>query len=220
MRLRVTAAFLASSFVFSGAALAAAPMSFRAAALDTGSCGAHCPAVVIADGEITEQTPQAFIDFLRANLRKRELRAVVVVNSPGGKVVSSMVLGKIFRKLGVATIVARADVAGGRAALAPGRCYSACVYAMMGGRTRIVPPPSKVGVHRMFTYEPGVDPAGGGGRLMRFDDGKMSGVLSRYSRSMGVSGDIVVSAERTPSDGIHVLTPGEIARWRLGDKRL
>ena len=30
-----------------------------------------------------------------------------------------------------------------------GRCYSACVYALMGAATRVAPPQSRVGIHRM-----------------------------------------------------------------------
>ena len=34
-----------------------------------------------------------------------------------------------------------------------GGCYSACVYALMGAEKRVIPHGSKVGIHRMFTYE-------------------------------------------------------------------
>ena len=38
---------------------------------------------------------------------------------------------------------------------------SACVYAFFGGVKRVVPPVSKLGIHRMAIYEHGRDPAGG-----------------------------------------------------------
>ncbi|MFM9152903.1 MAG: hypothetical protein ACKOPC_04745, partial [Methylocystis sp.] len=38
-----------------------------------------------------------------------------------------------------------------------GRCYSACVYALMGGSRRVIPPESRVGVHRMFNYSTNFD---------------------------------------------------------------
>jgi hypothetical protein len=41
-------------------------------------------------------------------------------------------------------------------------------------------------------------------------------MLSRYSSQMGVNSGIIDYAERTSSDSLHVLSKGEIARWRLG----
>ena len=90
----------------------------------------------------------------------------------------------------------------------------------MGGSKRIIPPQSKVGVHRMFQYEASVDPSGGATIYRRHDDGKMRAMLSRYSRQMGVNSRVIEDAERTSSDALHVLSNGEIARWRLGQPKL
>ena len=112
-----------------------------------------------------------------------------------------MELGRVFRKVGAATVVARAVAdSDGRSHLAAGRCFSACVYALMGGRKRVVPAQSLVGVHRMFALEAGADPAGGGGGTRRrFDNGDMRSTLSRYSQAMGVSRELIATAERTPT---------------------
>jgi hypothetical protein len=142
-------------------AKAAEPMSFRLLPLEDASrCGSQCAQAIVADGEITNATPQEFLSFVAQNLQGN-VRAVVFLNSPGGRVVASMELGQLFRKLGVAAIVARAGQTYGGTALASGHCFSACVYALMGGRKRIIPPQSKVGVHRMFQYQATLDPAGG-----------------------------------------------------------
>jgi hypothetical protein len=37
---------------------------------------------------------------------------------------------------------------------------------------------------------------------------------------MGVSSGLITLAEHTSPDIIHVLTPAEIARWRLGSSKL
>jgi len=206
--------------VFAAPVRAGEPMTFRLLPLeDTSRCGHQCAQGIVADGEITNSTPQEFLSFVSTHLQG-DVRAVVFLNSPGGRVVASMELGQIFRKLGVAAIVARAGQTYGGTAVAAGHCFSACVYALMGGSKRIIPPQSKVGVHRMFQYEASVDPSGGATIYRRHDDGKMRAMLSRYSRQMGVNSRVIEDAERTSSDALHVLSNGEIARWRLGQPKL
>ncbi len=218
MRMKTILAGAAMALLAAGfCAPARAEMTFSLASLG-GACGARCPQAIVADGEISDSTPDEFLSFVRSHARSGDVRSIVLLNSPGGKVVASMELGRVFRKVGAATIVARAVTdSDGRSHLAAGRCFSACVYALMGGRKRVVPTQSLVGVHRMFALEAGVDPAGsGGGARRRFDNGDMRGALSRYSQAMGVSGDLINTAERTPTDSLHVLSPQEVARWRLG----
>jgi hypothetical protein len=206
------------------AVLIAAPahaedMSFRAIALGSESCGARCELVVAAEGEIVEGTPGAFLSFVRQNVGGGKLHGVVLLDSPGGKVVASMELGRTLRRLGMSVIVARP--AAESADLAAGRCYSACVYALMGGLKRVIPPQSQVGIHRMFNYSMGFALTEGGlFRERNYDDGGMLEMLSRYSSMMGVSAELVNLAERTSSDRLYMLSGAEIARWRLGSRKL
>ena len=208
-----------------GAPIAAAveEMGFRVVSLGNGRCGARCPQVIAAQGEIIEGTPDAFLNFVRENVGGGKLHGIVLLDSPGGKVVASMELGQAIRRLGMAVIVARpaADQSGAEMALVGGRCYSACVYALMGGRRRVIPPQSRVGVHRMFNYSTSFDLAEGGlVRERNYDDGGMRAMLSHYANSMGVSKDLVYLAERTSPDQLYMLTGAEIARWRLGSRKL
>jgi hypothetical protein len=214
----LTATLALSAFALP--AQAEQPMSFRLLPLeDSSRCGSQCAQAIVADGEITNSTPQEFLSFVGNNLQGN-VRSVVFLNSPGGRVVASMALGKVFRKLGIAAIVAQAGQTYGGTALATGHCYSACVYALMGARKRVIPPQSRVGVHRMFQYEAAFDPSSGGAAIYRrHDNGRMRAMLSRYSSEMGVSRSIIDNAERTSSDSIHMLSNGEIARWRLGQPK-
>jgi hypothetical protein len=216
--LALTAALVFAAF--SLPARGAEPMTFRLLPLeDAGRCGNQCAQAIVADGEITNSTPQEFLSFVSQNLQGN-VRAVVFLNSPGGRVVASMELGQLFRKLGVAAIVARAGQTYGGTALAGGHCFSACVYALMGGRKRVIPPQSKVGVHRMFQYQASLDATGGATIHRQYDNGRMRSMLSRYSRQMGVNSRVIEDAERTSSDSLHVLSKGEIARWHLGQPNL
>lgn len=198
-------------------ALAAPDMRFRLTSVgDPATCNGACPKAIVAEGEIVESTPAEFIAFVRRNASDRAARAVVFIHSPGGKVIASMALGRAFRAVGAAAIVARVAPDGqGGGALKAGTCYSACVYALMGAVKRVAPPGSRLGVHRMYTYEAGPDPTGSGASRRRFDDGGMGGALAKYSADMGVSADLIYFAERTPSESIVVLSPKDIARWRL-----
>ena len=92
----------------------------------------------------------------------------------------------------------------------------------MGGRKRIVPPNSLVGVHRMVAIEQHADPAGGAMQQRFYSDGAMRDMLSRYSSSMGVSRDLITKAEQTPAESIHLLLKlivNGLRGWRRKTKK-
>ena len=187
----------------------AEPMTFRLVpAGNSSGCPGVCGTSITAEGEITDATPEDFRTFLRSNAATHRGRVLVFINSPGGKIVAGIELGKIFRKIGVTASVARIAEGEEGTAAEPvgGICFSACVYALMGAQRRIAPRDSKIGIHRMFAYD-------GGSR--RFDNGEMAAMLRRYSNMMGVNPELVAATEQGTSDAIRILTPAEIARWRL-----
>ena len=199
-------------------------MSFRLVpAGNTGQCGEKCLQIIAAEGEIVDTTPQAFIDFIREHLGDKRVRSVVLFHSPGGKVAASIRLGFILRKIGAATVVARAlaDSPGGNEGLGAARCYSACVYALMGGKKRVVPPQSEVGIHRSFIARYGEEPKRENLEAVPKVDGDLTlNIIGRYSDTMGVSRGLIQEAQRTSPTNIHILTRNEISRWRLADSRL
>jgi hypothetical protein len=192
-----------------------APMSFHVASLESHECGRHCPDVIVADGVIEAETPQAFVDFLKSGSADAKLRRIVFFNSRGGNVVASMVFGHILRELRIAGVVGRFD-GGGDPGPYVGECLSACVYALMGAVRRIAPIGSEVGLHRMSIIE-----SEGGGlfglpRVTRgFADPPMVAVLGRYAKRMGVDPALVRTAESLPPDTVHVLSRDEMRRWSL-----
>jgi hypothetical protein len=200
----------------------AAAMNFEVVTLGGRHCGARCPQVISAQGEIGEGSPDEFLRFVQENIGSGELHGIVLLDSPGGRVAASMELGQTIRSLGMAVIVARPGAPTAQTGdLFSGRCYSACVYALMGGRKRVIPPQSRVGVHRMFNYTTSFNLAAGGFVRERYlDDGDMRDKLARYSATMGVSAGLINLAEHTSPDRIHVLTRSEISRWRLASQKL
>jgi hypothetical protein len=202
-------------------ATAATAMSFELVTLGDGRCGANCPRVISAQGEIGDETPDALLGFLGDHLRGGGVRSTMLLDSPGGKVVASMEFGQTLRRLGMAVIVARPTTeTASTGDLAAGQCYSACVYALMGGRKRVIPPQSRIGIHRMYAYTSNFSlPDMGMVSERNLDDGWMRDMLARYSKSMGVSVDLVNLAERTSPDQLHILSAAEIARWRLGSRK-
>lgn len=227
VRMRIMKHFvrsLALSAIFAAPLSAsAAEMTFRL--VDFGNpvrCKQACAQVVAAEGEITSGTPQAFLDFVSAHVRSGRLHSIVLLHSQGGRVVASMELGRAFRTIGAAVIVARAPA--GRAivdgAVLSGRCYSACVYALMGARTRVAPVQSRVGIHRMFMFEANRGPESTSNLARVYAARPLVSRLSEYAEVMGVSPELVWTAETIDPDKIRILSGPEMKRWKLAAPKL
>jgi hypothetical protein len=217
------AAFLisAGSFAQMGSAWAqGAPMSFHLARVSEGDCTRDCPQIIVAEGVIEEDTPQAFIDFVRSAATQRGARGVVLLSSPGGRVVASMRLGAALRKMRAAVIVARSWREGDRDLTLAGPCMSACVYAMMGGVKRIVPAQSSVGIHRMSREDASESWARAPHSTTRsYASSDMVKALADYAAEMGVNPAVIRTAEGISPEEIHILSPAELQRWRVASPR-
>jgi len=232
MRLSLLPKYLAFAW---SAALAgdagAADMQFASVAYGVErNCGDSCPRLMQANGQITRSTPQAFLEFARSEIQKPGLINVLLIHSPGGSVNASIALGRVLRKLGTVVVVARA-VEQGRARrggglgqnlrFISGTCASACVYALAGGLKRVVPPESKVAVHRMAGNVGQVDPATREYQSLQIYAGdKELSALASYIQQMGVSADLVGIAESIPHEDARVLSQREIARLNLAKPKL
>ena len=179
--------------------------------------------VISAQGEITNDTAEAFKVFVQQHASDPDFRPLVLLNSPGGTVVGAMKLGLMLRQFGSSVLVARARGTDGSQDLhvVSGYCMSACVYAFFGGKRRIIPPGSHLGIHRMAIYSHSFDFFGGGESTTRtYGTGELVDALSAYTKMMGVSPAVIAEAEQIEPEAIHIVTPKEIARWRLGTPRL
>lgn len=214
------------------AASAQAEMSFRAVTLEERIlCRPNCPTLILAEGEITRASAEAFLDFVRRQLpqRGRGLNNVVFVDSPGGSVIGSMALGTVWRRLGTTVVVARPEVA--RAGwfasentstdrVRASRCFSACVYALMGASKRIIPEGSRVGVHQSHKIDLARDPAGGASMRELTPSNEPTPALRSYARTMGIDARLIDLAQSTPPQDFRILTMAEIRRYRLSNSKL
>ena len=99
--------------------------------------------VVVADGEITNETPGRFQDFLDTDPFDG-FRFVVALNSDGGSLLAGMTIGAMIREWGFQTEVNNYDE---RTKLG-GRCFSACALAFLGGHQRSISDQSTIGFHQ------------------------------------------------------------------------
>jgi len=199
------------------------------------SCTTDCLRVMQASGQITKDTPNAFLEFARREINRPGLINVLLLHSPGGSVNASMAFGRALRKLGTVVIVARAMDAGvpvertaarrstieDQVRFMSGTCASACVYTLAGGVKRVVPPQSRIAVHRMAGNIGFFDPATREYQNRRIYAGEEElNALTEYIHDMGVSTELVGIAESVPHEHARVLDTRDMSRLRLATPKL
>lgn len=129
-------------------------------------CEPNCPEWIAAEGMIDQNTLPQFKKILRT-LGPRKLP--ILIDSGGGVVDDSLVIGRLIRAKGLDVIVAKTlpqpcrdvetqcksgKIKGVMPALAVNKlakCASSCAFILAGGQRRIVGPYSFVGVHQLKT---------------------------------------------------------------------
>jgi hypothetical protein len=185
------------------------PMHFKWVA-----CQPNCRGWVAAVGIVTADSPREFDEFARG----RQLGgATIVLDSSGGSVNDSIVLGRRFRGLGalttVGTSVVKQTPQGERASVVPeAYCESMCVFLLLSGKTRYVPETAHVRVHQIWMGD-------------RADDAKAAsytaqdlmiverdiGRLAKYTFDMGGAGDLLSLALSVPPwEDLHELSRAEL----------
>jgi ATP-dependent protease ClpP protease subunit len=94
---------------------------------------------VFLNGYITAEDVSSakVMESLLKKGRQKIAGNIVSFGSNGGEVEAAMELGRLLRKLGVSTLVARDD-----------QCMSSCVFAFMGGDRRTAA--GRIGIHRPY----------------------------------------------------------------------
>jgi hypothetical protein len=192
----------------------AATMTFSLAKLQgAGLCKPDCPVIIFANGQISPDSPEDFARFVTSTPGLSKTRNAVMISSPGGQVVGALMLGLLWKQLNMTVIVAEplTDTDKNIIAIRAARCYSACAYALIGARTRVVPDGSQVGIHRMHSIRFSRDPADN-----RFQSDYVLApedqvaILRNYTKIVGINPKLIDLAETVAPTTIRVLTAAEM----------
>lgn len=183
-------------------------------------CGSQCREWVAATGPITGDTARDFQFFSEV----RDLRgATLVLDSGGGSVLASLELGRRVRQLGMKTTVGRtiklsSSEAEPRAKFSPrGECASMCVFVLLGGVHRVVPPEARIMVHQIWPGSKRYDASAEtytAEEMVRIQ--RDVGRIAKYTVEMGGDIELFELAMRIPPwERLRSLSQAELRRLRL-----
>lgn len=216
------------------AARADGAMTFTPGRLDgSPACGGPCAEFIVASGEITHLTSLRYL-WARKLTGDRDLP--VILESPGGFLIGATATARLWRRLGVAVIVARAMPSCGSGAARPcpaadlphgvrsfaltgegARCASACPIMLAGAVRRMTAPGARLGVHSSRFDE---DTALGRAvtsmgvtqeELRQNTEEDLVGLFEE----LGVDPELARRSSRTPHRSMDWLSPEEVRAYRL-----
>jgi hypothetical protein len=213
------------------------PIVFYAAKGQADACGPGCSEWIAAEGQFDLGALQRLRAFL-ARLGGRKLP--IFFQSSGGLQEQAMVIGRLLHEREMTAGVSRTIPAGCVGASdeacrtlkqsgqkldaklhSVASCNSACVYALVGGKVRQVPPGARLGVHsgkliqlrsdgRVEFISHSSPPSGDKAKFAQ-----MNAQLQRYLREMRMDAGLFELASRVPHEQIHYLNRDEIARFGI-----
>lgn len=158
---------------------------------------------VMAQGEITTNTPAKFREYVAQHGRPYR----IALHSPGGDLKAGMELGRLIRKEGATTWVAKTVSLTERGlehleTIEAGVCASACAFAFMGGLERKVGEADLLGVHQFYSTD-----------NQKIDPKTVQNIAGRtllFTIQMGIDPRVIVAASQTLPDDIYWFTPAEL----------
>jgi hypothetical protein len=183
------------------------------------ACQPNCRGWVSAVGIVTADSPKDFDEFARGH---ELIGTTIVLDSSGGSVNDSIVLGRRWRALGALTTVGISvqdhTAQGDHARVVPDAyCESMCVFLLLSGKARYVPATAHVRVHQIWMGDRADDPKAASYTaqdmmIVERDIGR----LAKYTFDMGGAGDLLLlSLNVPPWDDLHELTPAELRLTNL-----
>jgi tetratricopeptide (TPR) repeat protein len=207
---------------------------FYVAKGDANACGHGCDRWIAADGKIDAGAPQRFRRLLA---KSGNGRLPIFFHSPGGAVGGALELGRVMRQQKLTAGVARTIPHGcdrdnfrDKSCEALKRsgtdleaefdtdvtqCNSSCVYALIGGTARLVPPWAKLGIHDVGPNPK--KPAPRGTSLGEVQRAAHVQILA-YVREMGLEKALPQAAAAVPHESVRFLERYEIAEFGI-DRR-
>ena len=149
------------------AAKAPPPMDVFIVKSSAPNCEPNCPAWIAAQGTIR---PGAVAKLRKVLKQLGKQKLPILIESPGGTVEESLVLGRLIRASGLEIVVAKTElqtcarsdaiclarkvrgIRTGKPNAYLAVCASACAFTLAGGTRRIVGRTSLVGVHEVASY--------------------------------------------------------------------
>jgi hypothetical protein len=179
------------------------PMKFTWNSDQSRTCEPNCRGWIAATGIVTADTYRQFEEFAKT----RDLRgATVVLDSGGGSVLDALKLGRRWRELRMSTTVGMAVQAApgitnaARASIVPeAYCESMCVFLLLAGVNRYVPPTAHIRVHQIWMGDRAED-----AKAATYTAQDVSiierdvGRLAKYTFEMGGTGDLLEMALSVP----------------------
>jgi hypothetical protein len=206
------------------------PIVFYLAKGSPDSCGQGCSEWIAADGIIDEGASERMRAFLK---RLSGPKRPIYFMSPGGTVSDALAMGRLMRDGGFTagvgqTIAENCEPKECADAKKAGRelqaklssfgayCASACVYALVGARTREVAPEARLGIHagaiRLKGIPKGVRIPPG---FISAREHEFSRRTKRYLAEMGIKPALLDAAQQIPHEDIKNLTRGEIVQFGI-----
>lgn len=131
-------------------------MTFTLVQGEADACGPGCSRWIVAEGAILAATPTAFLEVSQALGGEKP---PLLIHSDGGTVEAAMALGRLVRRAGLATIVARTDRSGALPHPAvDGSCHGACLYLLLAGTERAAAPGAILSIQPLAFPGPASDP--------------------------------------------------------------
>jgi hypothetical protein len=171
---------------------------------------------IAATGIVTSETYRLFEEFAKTH----DVRgATIVLDSGGGSVLDAIKLGRRWRELKVSTTVGiPVEMAASRTAVLPeAYCESMCVFLLLAGVNRYVPPTSHIRVHQIWMGDRAED-----AKAATYTAQDVSiierdvGRLAKYTFDMGGTGDLLeIALSVPPWKALRELTVDELRRSNL-----
>lgn len=142
---------------------------------------------LVYNGEVN----QIFLDLLSTSTFQK-----LIITSNGGSISHSLAAGDLLRARNV-TVEVR------------GRCFSACVFVVAGGTSRLAEAKSEIGVHQ-FYFPDATDSASATAMAQQ-----TSSRIVKYLATKGIDPELFHAMVKVPSTEIRVLPYPELVAWKL-----